>query len=523
MVILKIRLTDKEDGNSMTKIAIIDLGSNSARLVIAEVLDGGYFTVIDELKEPVRLGQDMEVDGFLRPLRISQTIKTLRTFRSLYESHEVDEVLAFATAAVRRAKNQKSFVEEVLSACGIKLTVLSQEEEALLVYYGVINSLDVHKGIIVDIGGGSIKIIQYNRRVLVSQETLPFGAVTLTERFAKQGTPEERAELIEKFVSDALESANFLTNIDSDTVFVGVGGSIRNLGKISRRLKKYPLDMAHNYIVPFEEFDTIYDTIKPLETEKIMKIKGLSSARADIFPAALSIISTIKNKIGSSLVNQEIRIGGAGLREGALFKAACPLVVEKPITDILGHGIYNMLYHFNMNVKHAEHVFELSLQLFRQLKVLHKLGRTHLRIMRVASMLHDCGSSIKFYEHHKHSMYLILNSNLYGMAQKDLIAAAMVAGLHSRDTLETLDLSKYLELFDEGMLDAIRKLGVIVRIAESFDRSRNGLITGISCDILGDAVILRTKTLGDCTLEIKDALCAFNEFRRAFKKNLEIL
>ncbi|MDR0751580.1 MAG: Ppx/GppA family phosphatase [Christensenellaceae bacterium] len=507
----------------MTKIAIIDLGSNSARLVIAEVREGGYFTVIDELKEPVRLGQDMEIDGFLRPLRISQTIKTLRTFRALYESHDVDDVLAYATAAVRRAKNQKSFVEEVLSACGIKLIVLSQEEEALLVYYGVINSLDVPKGLIVDIGGGSIKIIHYNRRVLISQETLPFGAVTLTERFAGLGTPEERSEIIEKYVAEAIEGANFLSNIDADTVLVGVGGSIRNLGKISRRLKKYPLEMAHNYIVPFDELDTIYDTIKPLETDKVMKIKGLSSARADIFPAALSIISTIKNKVCSTLAHKELRIGGAGLREGALFKYASPTVIEKPISDILGHGIYNMLYHFNMNIKHAEHVFDLSLQLFRQLKVLHKLGRIHLRIMRVASMLHDCGSSIKFYDHHKHSMYLILNSNLYGMPQRDLIAAAVVAGLHSRDSLETLDIVKYLELFDENMLDAIRKLGVIIRIAESFDRSRSGLITGISCDILGDSVILRTKTTGDCTLEIKDAMGAFNEFRRAFKKNLDIL
>lgn len=503
----------------MVKIAIIDLGSNSARLVIANIMPGGYFMVIDELKEPVRLAQDMEIDGFLRPLRIQQTIKTLKTFRTLYESHGVSKVFAYATAAVRRAKNQKSFIDEVQSSCGIKLQVLSQEEEATFVYQGVINSMEVPKGLIVDIGGGSVKMIYYNRRVMIAQDTLPFGAVTLSEKFARHGTPEECQSAITAYVTEHLERLEWLKNLDPETQLIGVGGSLRNLGKISRKLKKYPLDMAHNYHIPFTEFETIYDTIKPLAPEKLMRIKGLSSARADIFPAALSVVEAIKNYTDFN----EIIIGGAGLREGAMFRYACPTVAEKPISDILGHSIYTLLHHFDMNIQHAEHVFDLSMQLFRQLKVIHKLPRPYVKVLRVASMMHDIGTSLKFYDHHKHSMYIILNSNLYGIPQKDLIMASMVAALHYRDGLEQLDCQKYLDLLNEEEISAVRKLGVIVRIAECFDRSCGGAIVGISCDVLGDSVILKTKTQGDCTLEIKDALGALNEFKRAFKKNLEIL
>ncbi|HIU99986.1 MAG TPA: Ppx/GppA family phosphatase [Candidatus Stercoripulliclostridium merdipullorum] len=503
----------------MEKIAIIDLGSNSARLVIANILDGGYFVVVDELKEPVRLAQDMEIDGFLRPLRVAQTIKTLRTFRTLYESHGVDKVFAYATAAVRHAKNQKSFVDEVQTSCGIKLTVLSQEEEAMFVYQGVINSMDVPKGLIVDIGGGSVKMIYYNRRVLIAQDTLPFGAVTLSEKFAKSGTPEERADAIERYVTEHLQKLDWLRNLDPETQLIGVGGSIRNLGRISRRLKKYPLDMAHNYHIPFSEFDTIYDTIKPLEFDKTSRIRGLSSARADIFPAALSTIAAIRNYTEFS----EIIIGGAGLREGAMFRYSCPTVAEKPISDILGHSIYTLLHHFNANIAHAEHVFDISMQLFRQLKVLHKLPRPYVKILRVASMLHDIGSALKFYDHHKHSMYVIWNSNLYGIPQKDLVVAGIVAACHAKDGFETLDLGRYASMLTEEDFDAIKKLGVIVRIAECFDRSCGGVITGLSCDVLGDSVILKTKTNGDCTLEIKDAMGALPEFRKAFRKNLEIL
>ncbi len=508
----------------MEKIAIIDIGSNSARIVIAKILDGGYFLVVDELKEPVRLAQDMEIDGFLRPVRMSQTVKTLKTFRTLYESHKVDKVYAYATAAVRKAKNKKTFLEEVQNNCGISLQVLSQEEEALFVYQGVINSMDVAKGLIVDIGGGSVKMIYYNRRVLIAQETLPFGAVTLTERCAKISSPEARALSIEKSVNECLINMEWLSHLDPETQIICVGGSVRNLGKISRKIKRYPLDMAHNYKIPFSEFDTIYDTIKPLELEKTSRIKGLSSARADIFPSALSVLSAIKQFVCKSNDNlSEFIIGGAGLREGAMFRYAMPTVAEKPIGDILGHSIYTLLHNFNMNINHAEHVFDLSMQLFRQLKVLHKLPRPYVKILRVASMLHDVGSNMKFYDHHKHSMYIIMNSNLYGIPQKDLVTAAIVAGCHARDGFEGLDLARFSNMFTEDDIDAIKKLGVIVKIAECFDRSCGGLIVGLSCDVLGDSVILKTKTQGDCTLEIKDAMNALPEFRRAFKKNLEIL
>ena len=504
----------------MVKIAIIDLGSNSARLVIANIMPTGHFMVIDELKEPVRLAQDMEIDGFLRPIRIQQTIKTLRTFRTLYESHGVSKVFAYATAAVRHAKNQKSFVDEVQSACGIKLQVLSQEEEATFVYQGVINSMEVPKGLIIDIGGGSTKIIYYNRRIMIAQDTLPFGAVTLSEKFTKHGNTEESQNAVVEYVTEHLEKLTWLKELDPETKLIGVGGSLRNLGKISRKLKKYPLDMAHNYHIPFTEFETIYDTIKPLSPEKLMRIKGLSSARADIFPAALSVVEAVRKYIPQF---EEIVISGAGLREGAMFRYACPSVNEKPISDILGHSIYTLLHHFDMNITHAEHVFDLSMQLFRQLKVIHKLPRPYVKVLRVASMLHDIGQALKFYDHHKHSMYIILNSNLYGIPQKDLIMGAIAAALHYRDSLEQLDCLKYLELMTEEEIAAVRKLGVIVRIAECFDRSCGGVIVGITCDVLGDSVILKTKSQGDCTLEIKDAMGALGDFKRAFKKNLEIL
>ena len=176
------------------KIAVIDLGSNTARLVLANVYSGGYFVVFDELKESVRLGQDMDRDGFLKPSRVAQAVKTLKMFRKLCDSYGVEKVYAYATNAVRRAKNQKSFIEEINTVCGFKVKVLSEEEEAMHIYHGVINSLDIPKAVILDISGSSIQLIQYNRRNVLNRENLPFGTITLCDLFADPSvTPEEQA------------------------------------------------------------------------------------------------------------------------------------------------------------------------------------------------------------------------------------------------------------------------------------------------------------------------------------------
>ena len=244
----------------MEKIGIIDLGSNTARLVIVEMLGDGHFIVVDQIKESVRLGKDMERDGFLKPQRITETIKTLRMFRKLCDAHGIEKIIAVATAAVRRAKNQKSFLEEVATTCGIKLRVLTAEEEAMYVYKGVINTMDIPKGIIFEIGGGSTKIVRYNRKNLLNYETLPFGAVTLTELFAGDGlSPEEQAAKIEEFFTEQLKRIEWLKEVEPETQLIGVGGSFRSLCKISKMMKKSPLNTIHNYRIDVEEFDNIYN------------------------------------------------------------------------------------------------------------------------------------------------------------------------------------------------------------------------------------------------------------------------
>lgn len=504
----------------MEKIAVIDLGSNSARLVLANILPNGHFVVFDELKETVRLGQDMERDGFLKPSRVAQAVKTLKMFRKLCDSNNVDKVYAIATNAVRRAKNQKSFLEEINSVCAFKFKVLSEEEEAMHIYQGVINSLDVPKAVIIDISGSSTQLIHYNRRNLLNRENLPFGSITLSDLFNDPGmSPEEQAKMIEDYVANQLSKIAWLKELEPDVQFVGVGGSFRNLAKICRRIKRYPLDMVHNFQVGLTDFNSIYDMVKVLDADKRAKIKGLSVERADIFSSALACIKGFFDYTGFT----NLVISGSGIREGIMFNHAVPSTIEKPITDVLGHSIYTKMHYFDENIPHAEHVCNLSIQLYKQLRVLHKLPRQYVRVLRVASLLHDAGMRIKYYDHHKHSFYFIINSNLYGISHRDLVLAAFVAQGHRRDDFNMVEWNKYKDILKEEDLIAVMKLGVILRIAESLDRSMSGSVKSLNCDVLGDSVIMKTEVEGDCSLEIKDALSAGADFAKAYKKNLEIL
>lgn len=496
------------------------MGSNSARLVIVNLFEDGYFMVMDELKESVRLGQDMERDGFLKPQRVAETIKTLKMFKKLADASGVTRIIAVATEAVRRAKNQRSFLDEIQASCGIKIKVLSAEEEATLVYRGVINTMDVPKGIILEIGGGSTKIVYYNRRNMLNYATLPFGAVTLTDLFGGDGlSPEAQVAKMEEFFRDQLKNVSWLLDVDPDVQMIGVGGSFRNLFKISKMVHKYPLDTVHNYNMLTEDFLPVYDMIKVLDLDKKKKIKGLSAERADILPAALAIIKTFINYMNLD----NFTISGAGLREGIMFNQALPSTLEKPVSDVMNYSLTTLVKYYDCDEKHVENVVNLSIQLFKQLRVLHKFPRQYLKVLKVAAMLHDCGMRIKYYNHQRHSCYMILNSTIYGVTHREIVLAAFTACCHKKEDINLYDWNRYRDILNEDDVEIVKRLGVMLRIAESLDRSMSGCIKGINCDILGDSVIMKTEVEGDASLEIRDAMTAGLEFKKAFRKNLEIL
>lgn len=505
----------------MERVGVIDLGSNTARLVIFDVLDGGYFVTVNEVREGVRLGET-EQDGSLKATRVLQAINTVKTFKKICAIYKVENIIAVATAAVRCARNQRTFLNEMFIATGVKFRVLSQEEEANLIYQGVINSIDVPKGLIMEIGGGSTKFIYYNRRNILNTMVLPIGAVSLTEKFfSPEKSPEECSLEMEKYFLELIQQCDWIKDIDPDTQLIGLGGTFRNLAKIIRKITKYPMDMTHNYNINVANVYSLYDNIKGLDLKQRQKIRGLSLVRADVFPSALSAIKSFLDYMNFD----KIITCCTGLREGLMYNYAVPSTLEKPISDVLGHSLLTSINHMGCNVSHAEHVFNLSMQLFKQLRVLHKFPRSYLKVLRVAGYLCDTGSVIKFYNNPKHTAYYILNSNTYGVSHKDLIMAAYVTDYYNNEDNNWNDWEKYraYDIISEDDVNAIKKLAVILKLAKALDVSHAGVVTEINCDVLGDSVIMKTEVDGDASLEKKFADSVVLDFRRIYRKNLEII
>lgn len=502
----------------MRKLAIIDVGSNTTRMVVVDIFDNGSYRIFDELKEPVRLIADMTADNIIRPKRIAQLIATLKMFKRLCAANNVTEIIPVLTAAVRRAANQRSFIDEVYAATGINLSLLTDEQECIYVYQGVINSFDIDAGVIVDIGGGTVEIIHFEKRQVKNLACLPFGTVTITEMFGIHDKVQpEQMEAIEDFILSKLDELPWLKNINGLPI-IGVGGSFRNVGKIMRKKNKYSLDIAHNYLMNKDEIIDIYEGMKKMDLDARMKIKGLSNERADIFLSAMAIMTSLIKCLNSYDIYTSI----CGMREGIIYEQLDPNLAVKPTPNVLEFSLNNLSMLYNGNHEHAKTVTRLAVSMFEQLRQLHKLPNSYSRLLKAAGMLHDIGQTVKYYDHHKHSFYMMLNINLFGLNHRERLMAAFIAAFHRKEEMKNVYI-KYNDILSSEDIDIINKLGVLIRIAESFDRCMSGVVTDISCDILGDSVIMKTAVTDDAALEIKDALTSGHLFKKCYGKNLVIL
>jgi len=523
----------------LNKIAIVELGTTSIKLVLAYILPSESFVVFDEVVEPVKLAEDMEKDGIIKASKIQEALNALKMFQILCDSNEVTNVLAVTTKLVKEAKNQKSFLDEIYNQTGFNFKVLTEDEQLKTLYTAVINSMDIPKGLIVEIGSSSIQLVQYNRRTVLNQVVIPFGALNLAEKFSESTlSNEEKCESMVSLFKEELAQIEWLKELEQEYKIIGVGSNFEVMAKISQKIKKYPLDIAHMYEMNADDINKVFEMIKPVGLDKTKKIKGISDDRADILTSAISIAKglmdslQVKAEVSSKLDEEEeeeisservLFVSRNGLAEGLLFQKAVPSTLDKPISDILGFSLATISDYYNVKPNNDEHVYNLSMILFKQLKVLHKLSRSYVRVLRAASSMYSVGKRINFYNNTKNAFHVVLNSNLNGLNHKELVLASFVVSSQNLDDLKISEWVKYKDLLSNEDVLAVQRLAVIVKIASALDRFMKKRVIDVNCDILGDSVIMKTILDGKAVLEIREAKKASEDFKRAFNKNLEIL
>lgn len=498
----------------MVKIGIIDIGSNSMRMIVLRLRPDGSFKLIDEVKESVRLGENEQDENSyaLSDKKINYALETLSFFMDLSKALSVDKLICVATEAVRRAANRSDLIETAKSQLGLDIRILTGKEEAYYDYVGAINTLNLEDCLIMDIGGSSTELIRVEDSLVAHSISLPFGAISISQKFDLKNTVSEQTKMkMYHYINEKFGSLGWIYGAGP---LVGIGGSFRNIAKIDRKQKNYPLDIAHNYPMSAEILFDISDQINKLSAEERKKVKGLSKDRADIVPGALAEITALLEMTGTP----DILICGSGLREGLFYDWL--LQGKRPVRDVLSFSIQNVMSNYEINQSHARHVWELAQQLYIQMRAELAIDANCGKILKTAALLHDSGINISYYDHHRHSFYKILHSRVNGLNHKELVMAAWVASLHRKDDVKIE--GPYRTILNNDEVVTIQKLGVLLQIAESLDRRQNGNVYKVQTSFKGNSVTIKITAKASPGLEIKDAQNAVPKFLKVFKRSLSL-
>ena len=456
----------------MQRIAIIDVGSNSARLVVSHIYKNGAYNMVYNQKEALRLSQKVNDQNMLTEEAFTSTIDTMRSFAHMCKVYQADKTIAVATAAIRNASNGAELVAKVAEQTGIQLHIISGSTEAYISYLGVINTLDLKNGIIFDLGGGSTELILFKNRKILESVSLPLGAVNTTAMFnLRNEMPANVYNDLNAFIMSRLNQYPWLKQ--NNLPLIGVGGTARTIAKIIQRGKKYPATKIHNYAYPMQTFRSFFNKLRLTNLEQRKKISGLSSERSDIILAGSSIISCLLEATGA----KKLITSGCGLREGLFYdyyskSNNVPLIAK----NILERSRENTLRLFESDTAHARHITKLALAMFDGWIELHKVRKNYRRLLETAALLHDIGITINFYSHARHSAYMIQNAKLFGLTHKEQIITSAIAGWHNGVSKNYFKSRFYKEMLTDSNWKLINKLSLLLALAESLDYSEMRMV-----------------------------------------------
>jgi exopolyphosphatase/guanosine-5'-triphosphate,3'-diphosphate pyrophosphatase len=498
------------------RLAVIDIGTNSIRLTIAEATSPREYRVLDDEKETVRLGRGMTRTGRLDPVAVERALGAVRRMKQIAAGFEVTQLKAIATCAVREAKDGEDFCRRMQEEVGLEVEVISDRREAELAFFSVARSFDLEgKNVaVVDIGGGSAEIILSRGNIVEESYSLPLGAVRVTERFKIGDTLGTKAfdsllrrlgRRVRKLVGKPLLVPH---------VLIGSGGTFSALGSmvLAQRGKAHlPLQGCQ---VSRAELSTLLNRLRKMSLKARCGVPGLSPDRADIILGGLAVIDRIMRHL--KVNNLQVHTGG--IRQGLLLSQLGALVEDSPADR--GQAIERFAARCGVDVRHDRHVAALAASLYDQLAPLYGLPPSDRELLEVSAQLQDVGYLVDYDDHHKHSYHLILNSHLPGFDSRDLEVVANVARYH-RGALPKRKHENYRRLSSEDRR-RVRVMAAILRLAGGLDRSHTQQVRGVSLCQARGGLHLHVQAEQYPEVDVWGARRRAVLFEREFKTPLEI-
>jgi len=464
-----------------SRLAAIDIGSNSVRLLVAEALRGGAYRILDEEREPTRLGRSVSSQGRLDDESMDKTLQALRTFKEIAAGYQVTSLRTIATCAVREARNGPEFCRRVREEVGLEVEVIAGDREARLAFASVQHAFDLTgKNVVVaDIGGGSTEIVFATGNLIESIFSTPLGAVRLTEQFALGETAtladfermeEEVGDCLKKRTTRPLFAPHFL---------VGCGGTFTTLAEMIMATKKQPDAPVAGYQVSQAEVRHLLDRLRKMPLRARRSMAGMTPDRGDIIVAGLTIVDALMKRFRVNTLVIHTR----GVRDG---------LVREMIDEVLGgphdeaadapalrdEAIERLAAACSGELEHGRKVATLAGRIYEQLAEPLSLEPGDRTLLECAARLQDVGYVINYDQHHKHSYHLIRNSRLPGIRGHDLELIANVAryhrGAHPKRKHENL---ARVPAEDQ---QRVHRMAAILRLAGGLDRSRSQQVSDVA-------------------------------------------
>ena len=453
------------------RVAIIDLGSNTNRLVVLNTQVGYSYRLEDQVREVVRLRHGMTEHG-LSAEAFERGFSTMRLFKNFCDSTKVAKIIAVATSAVREAANGPLFVQQVREKIGLELQVLTGEQEAYYDTLGALNEVSIQKGVILDIGGGSIQLSEVCKRRYQQGVSLTLGALALTERFVSHDplTKDEYAA-IQAEIERQLDTVKWLKKQDREPL-IGLGGTIRNLAQIQAENDNYPLYTLHGFVLKRQSVEESVRLFRKLPIDERRNIPGLTPDRADIIlPGAMTLLEVMKR-----MDVEEIAISQNGIREGVFLEYFWEHLDPPILPDVRRFSVLNLARFYNYEKEHSNHVRFLAERIFWQLTSLHEYGSKVFDLLDAAALMHDVGRIIDYRGHHKHSQTLVENNGLPGYSPRELALIGLLTRYHRKGNPS---IDGYEMLLDEDDLKLLTRLSAILRMAETLERGRDANVNDV--------------------------------------------
>ena len=473
----------------MKRIGLIDIGSNTIRLVIFEFDKMSGLDEVLNIKTPARLSQYLTNDLTMTQEGIEVLTTTLSSFKRVSDKFATDELHPIATAAIRQSTNRDDIIKHIKQQLNITMRIIPEESEAFYGYYAITHTTNISDGISVDIGGGSTEVTLFKDKQLKAAHSFPFGVVTLTKKFFSDKPHNDKHAIkdMEKFLIKQFSQLDWLN--DAQVALVGVGGSARNVARIHQSAHDYPIGGVHNYSMSAKDVEEVFSLIKKSSRDELKDVDGLSGDRIDIILPAVAVFKNLFTKINAT----QFTFSRKGLREGYvmhLISEQFPDQFNKE--NIRQDALYHLANEYKIEEKSAKQRVKLALSLLNQLiETKHlDISKTDKRLFAEGSYLYYLGSFINADSSSPHTYYIIANSMIEGFTHQERVKLALLASFKNKSLMKFYSHETKWLVQDE--LDTIQSLGGIIKFINALNISQTNVV---------DRIYLK-KEKGDYTLYV---------------------